>query len=460
VRCTRANRHKRRQRRRKIPQKRSTFSTTAVVAPKQVGTCKRKTMERLDQIGMIGNNLKTSSKKAVKALHKLVFEQEGDRGNRKRLREFQGFPFAIDSDEYKVKVAYAEANFSWADLVAVCNVLAIEYAGTKKELTQRICSSLSDLNMLGDAEESDREESSEDGSATNEEPGEDEERLRRKGRVISKDVRRRKKNKEAIIKQNEEEEENETEESEDEDGEQATKADFGMSNTRFTMTFRDVEDSIRQYNGDDKYPVERWIMDIEESAELFNWTEMQKLIFAKKSLTGLAKLFIQGERGVTSWKKLKEALKDEFSQKMNSAELHRLLSKRRIKKDESVQAYFLVLKEIASRGEIEDEALYQYVIDGIDDTPVNKNILYGARNTREFKEKLKIYATMKTKTPVYSKTTNTAAGKKMKVKEKEEVRCYNCGALGHRSTECESKSKGMKCFNCNEFGHKASDCKK
>jgi len=298
-----------------------------VVASKQVESIKSKAMERMDQIGTIRNNLKTSSKKAVKALHKFIFEQEGDRGNRKRLREFQGFPFAIDSDEYKIKVAYAEANLSWADLVAVCNVLAIEYAGTKKELTQRICSSLSDLNLLGDAEESDRDESSEDGSTTNEEPGEDEERPRRKGRVTNKDVRRRKKTKDVIIRQNEEEE-NETEESEDKDGEQATKAEFGISNARFTMTFRNVEDSIRRYNGDDKYPVERWIMDIEESVELFNWTEMQKLIFAKKSLTGLAKLFIQGKRGVTSWKKLKEALKDEFSQKMNSAELHRLLSKR------------------------------------------------------------------------------------------------------------------------------------
>lgn len=36
------------------------------------------------------------------------------------------------------------------------------------------------------------------------------------------------------------------------------------------MTFRDVEDSIRPYDGDEKYPVERWIVDFEESAELFN----------------------------------------------------------------------------------------------------------------------------------------------------------------------------------------------
>lgn len=59
------------------------------------------------------------------------------------------------------------------------------------------------------------------------------------------------------------------------------------------MTFRDVEDSIRHFDGDEKYPVERWIMDIEESAELFGWTDIQKLILAKRSLKGLAKLFFK-----------------------------------------------------------------------------------------------------------------------------------------------------------------------
>lgn len=44
---------------------------------------------------------------------------------------------------------------------------------------------------------------------------------------------------------------------------------------------------------------------------------------------------------------------------MNSAELHRQLNKRKIKKDELVLAYFLAMKEIAARGEIEKEALFQ-----------------------------------------------------------------------------------------------------
>lgn len=136
---------------------------------------------------------------------------------------------------------------------------------------------------------------------------------------------------------------------------------------------------------------------------------------------------------------------------MNSAELHKLLDKRGIKKDESIQAYFLVIKEIANRGEIEDEALYHYVIDVIDDSAANKSVLYRTKNTKEFKEKQKIYEKIKSKT---SSSNKPSMATNKKIKLKEDVRCYNCGAIDYKSTECNSKSKGVKCFNCNEFGHK------
>lgn len=50
---------------------------------------------------------------------------------------------------------------------------------------------------------------------------------------------------------------------------------------------------------------------------------MQKLIFGKKSLTGIAKLFIQSEVGIISWKKLKTALIEEFDIKITDADIHR-----------------------------------------------------------------------------------------------------------------------------------------
>lgn len=71
-------------------------------------------------------------------------------------------------------------------------------------------------------------------------------------------------------------------------------------------------------------------------------------VFAKKSISGLAKLFIQGERGITSWTKLKAALIEEFKTTLNSAQIHRQLSERKVRKRETIQEYFLHVKKYVS----------------------------------------------------------------------------------------------------------------
>lgn len=155
------------------------------------------------------------------------------------------------------------------------------------------------------------------------------------------------------------------------------------------MTYRDVEDSIKPFSGNEVYPVERWIADFEDTAALFSWTELQKVVFAKKSLTGSAKMLVENEGVIKTWKKLKSVLEKEFSNKINSAELQEMLFnviKRKLRKDETVQEYYLVMKELASRGKIEPDALIHYVIDGIQDDTNNKMVLYGARKLDEFKE--------------------------------------------------------------------------
>lgn len=91
-------------------------------------------------------------------------------------------------------------------------------------------------------------------------------------------------------------------------------------------------------------------------------------------------MFVQSETGSNKWVKLKTALIDEFSTKVTSAQLHVMLSERKIKETECVHKYCLHIKEIASRGNVELEALYEYVNNGINDTSSNKVILYGAKS--------------------------------------------------------------------------------
>ena len=82
----------------------------------------------------------------------------------------------------------------------------------------------------------------------------------------------------------------------------------------------------------------------------------------KRSLKGLARLFVQSESRLVSWNKLKEALLKEFSTKVTCARSHTMLSQRKMKESESVQEYLIVMRELASRGMIEMEAVFDYVL--------------------------------------------------------------------------------------------------
>lgn len=119
-------------------------------------------MERLGQIPAISTKIKSASTKAIRVLHVLIFAEEGDKGNRKRLMEFQGFKFLDSSDELAAKMRQMSQQLSVGDLVSVCNILALDYADTKQEMISRVCDGLIDLNRLANAVEKDDSEHNDD----------------------------------------------------------------------------------------------------------------------------------------------------------------------------------------------------------------------------------------------------------------------------------------------------------
>ncbi|KAF6205419.1 hypothetical protein GE061_019591 [Apolygus lucorum] len=160
------------------------------------------------------------------------------------------------------------------------------------------------------------------------------------------------------------------------------------------VSFKDVEGMVRPFSGQDNCLVEKWVAEYEGVALLLELNDLQKLVFAQRLLTGLAKVFVQTEN-YTTWKTLKAGLIDEFKTVSTSRELHLELSKRFKKREESTQEYLIRMREIASKGSIDDESLIQYVIDGLPDSTSNNAILYGAISLAEFKNKLKLYDKMK-----------------------------------------------------------------
>lgn len=71
------------------------------------------------------------------------------------------------------------------------------------------------------------------------------------------------------------------------------------------FTIKDVEGSLTYFSGDDKLPIEKWISEFEDMSALLRWDDLQKLIYGKRMLTGLAKQFISCEKRITSWNTLK-----------------------------------------------------------------------------------------------------------------------------------------------------------
>ncbi|GFT28455.1 transposon Tf2-8 polyprotein [Trichonephila clavipes] len=64
---------------------------------------------------------------------------------------------------------------------------------------------------------------------------------------------------------------------------------------------------------------------------------------------------------------------------------------RRLKPTETLQEYFLTMRDLAHKGAVDDSSLIDYIINGIHDSSNNKIILYGSKTLSEFKDKLKIY---------------------------------------------------------------------
>lgn len=213
-------------------------------------------------------------------------------------------------------------------------------------------------------------------------------------------------------------------------------------------------DGTCTFNGEDKtYSSVKWAQDIEDNADVFGWTERQKLVIARRSLCGTAGLWLKTEKVFKSYEELKNAVIKEFPEAINSKEMHEMMAARKKRTSESYYQYMLIMKELGKRAKFPDYVAIQYIIDGIEDSNINKMILYGVTSYSVLKEKLAIYEKIKYETK--KEVRVEIAGRKKLEASTSVRRCYNCGENTHVSAQCQN---GIKCFRCNEFGHIGVRC--
>ena len=146
------------------------------------------------------------------------------------------------------------------------------------------------------------------------------------------------------------------------------------------------DDVIPKFSGADKtYTVSRWIQDIEDHGEIFEWSPLQKLIIARRSLCSTAELWLKTEKTFKTFEDLKLSIAKEFPETINSKEIHEIMSTRKKRKDESCYEYMLAMKELGKRGKLADYVAIEYIIEGIPDYDSNKIMLFGVTTYSELK---------------------------------------------------------------------------
>lgn len=234
------------------------------------------------------------------------------------------------------------------------------------------------------------------------------------------------------------------------------------------FTFKDIEESLEEFDGGENKDPVQWLNDFEEQAIILKWCDDEKLVYARRLMKGAARSFVKLELKPKTWFQFKNGLISEFQIQVNGAMVHKRLSESKKKSNESYREYCYRMIDIASPANIDMQAVITYIVDGIPDSVSNKMFLYSSKSIRELKEKLVVYESVQMKKDVTKQQQPVKNNNSTKNKENSEAkssngsgktrRCYGCGSDSHESKMCPDKDRGPKCFSCNSFGHKSNTC--
>lgn len=213
-----------------------------------------------------------------------------------------------------------------------------------------------------------------------------------------------------------------------------------------------------------------WLSKINESAEIYGWSERQTIFYSLPKLTGLARKWYDGLTSVKhSWEQWQQKLLKAFPCEQNYGDLLSEMLSRKSRKGETLIEYYYDKIMLINRCEIKGRHAVDCLTHGIYDNNIRMNVQgahydepeqvlnylrnISSRNVESFPLRKPTSETRESNDSFkrnFSSTNNTFN------RRGHQVTCFNCGEAGHIVSNCPKEI--IKCKNCNRHGHVESKC--
>lgn len=158
------------------------------------------------------------------------------------------------------------------------------------------------------------------------------------------------------------------------------------------IRFQDVQKSLPQFSGQESDNIEVFLKEFKDWARSFEWSKLERLIYAKNQMTASAKKFVEQELKPKTFDALKKGPRAEFLTEKNTALIHKKLSLMRKNDKETFREFVYRIVAIAQQADIPEISCVTYAVNGISDNKRNKATLYECKTIKKLKAKLQTYA--------------------------------------------------------------------
>lgn len=211
----------------------------------------------------------------------------------------------------------------------------------------------------------------------------------------------------------------------------------------------------------DGLTMEQWLHAIESTGDVFDWDDKARIFCMSNKLRGNAKHWYNNQETFNlSWRQWKQKLLQAFpSQAGVFSKLKELVNTERDKNQNLVDFYYRKLS-LGQSCKLADATVADIIVNTINDPFVKSGARAARCSSTAALLKFLISSAEQPREFHYNEKSRDTVKRQGNMASRQKMKCYICGAEGHKKIECPKFSTSKICNFCKFRGHLEEECYK